>query len=136
MEALQHLLLEDVLHNLKCYQSSKLKVELLPALRRRKQLPWNQLYRGHLPQPIMNHSPYSFFFWTYLYIHRIILLFAQKANLYVKHSCHQILVYLSLMNRSVPFLPSFTFMNSWIPRHFVIPGNELANKADNNLSNF
>ena len=62
MEALQHLLLEDVLHNLKCYQSSKLKVELLPALRRRKQLPWNQLYRGHLPQPIMNHSPYSFFF--------------------------------------------------------------------------
>ena len=69
MEALQHLLLEDVLHNLKCYQSLKLKVELLPALRRRKQLPWNQLYRGHLPQPITNHSPYSFFFFLNLFVH-------------------------------------------------------------------
>ena len=59
-------------------------------------------------------------------IHHSPFLFEKIGNLYVKHSCHRIFVYLSLMNPLIPFLPPFTFNGLG---HSDIPGNELADTA-------
>ena len=56
----QQLSLEDPQSSLKWSLPSKQREEHLPAPMRKKQLPWNQHYPGHLPTPTILQSPYSF----------------------------------------------------------------------------
>ena len=84
----QQMSLEDPQSNVKCLPPPKPKGDRSPAPTRKKQLPGNQEYPGHLPMPTILQSPYSF---------------AQITNHSVELSYHQILVPLQF---TIPFSPS------------------------------
>ena len=76
---------------------------------------WYLLQHRHLPMQIIRRLPFSS---------------AQIVNLCAKHFCHQIHAFLLLFKKlSISLLPPFSFHG-----HFIISGNELADRASKEVT--